>query len=54
MIALLAVLGMVLVTGLVALPVIEEADARSDTASDRNKGQQGFEKSCGKSRGGDI
>ena len=38
--ALFIVLGAVLVTGLVAIPVMEEADARSNTDSERNKGQQ--------------
>jgi hypothetical protein len=33
MIALLAVLGVILVTGLIAIPLNEEAEARSDTAS---------------------
>ena len=41
MLALFMVLGVVLITGLIAIPVIEEADARSNTASDNNKGQQG-------------
>ena len=43
---------MVLVTGLIAIPVVEEADARSSTASDRNKGQQGDSSSGGKRQGG--
>ena len=37
---LFIVLGAVLVTGLVAIPVMEETDARSNTDSERNKGQQ--------------
>jgi hypothetical protein len=51
MIALLAVLGEVLVTRLVAVPVMEEAEARSDTTSDRNKGQQGKSKVEGNVKG---
>jgi hypothetical protein len=43
MLALFLVLGVVLVTGLIAIPILEEADARSSTASERNKGQQGEE-----------
>jgi hypothetical protein len=42
---------MVLVTGLVAIPVMKEAEARSDTASERNKKQQGDESSEGKHKG---
>jgi hypothetical protein len=48
---LFIVLGAVLVTGLVAIPVMEEAEARSQTASDNNKGKQGEEASDGKRNG---
>jgi hypothetical protein len=44
-------IGAVLVSGLVAIPMMEEADARSQTASDRNKGQQGDSSSTGKRQG---
>ena len=52
MLALFVALGAVLVTGLIAIPVIEEAQA----ADDRNKGKQGEIKSKGKrqGRGSDI
>lgn len=42
-----------LVTGLIAIPAIEEVDvdARSSTASDRNKGQQGDSSNGGKRNG---
>jgi hypothetical protein len=52
MLALFVALGVVLVTGLVVIPVVEEVDARSSTASDRNKGQQGDSSSEGKRQGG--
>jgi hypothetical protein len=44
-------LGVVLVTGLIAIPVIEEADARSSIAEENNKGKQGEESSGGKRQG---
>jgi hypothetical protein len=40
-----------LAIGLVALPALEEAQARSSTASARNKGQQGFTESGGQGGG---
>ena len=49
--ALFLALGVVLVTRLIAIPASEEADARSLTASECNKGQQGEEGSEGKSQG---
>jgi uncharacterized membrane protein YjgN (DUF898 family) len=47
MLAVLTALGVVLVAGLIAIPAIDEAHARSSIASARNKGQQGFVKSGG-------
>ena len=47
MLALFIAFGVVLVTGLIVIPVIEEAEARSNTASERNKGQQGDSSSGG-------
>ena len=41
-----------LVIGLVIIPTIDEAHARSAIASERNKGQRGFEQSGGQSSGG--
>lgn len=49
---LFLVLGVVLVTGLAVVQVIDEADARSSTAEENNKGQQGEESSGGKRQGG--
>jgi hypothetical protein len=40
LLAPLIALGAVLVTGLVVVPIIKEADARSNTASERNKVQE--------------
>ena len=41
MIAIFIALGLVLVAGLVIIPAIDEAHARSATALERYKGQQG-------------
>jgi hypothetical protein len=51
LVAIFIALGVVLVAGLVVIPAIEEAQARSDTALERNKGQQGFVQSGGQSGG---
>jgi len=51
MLALFIALSAVVVTGLIAIPVLEEAHARSQTAEDRNKGQQGNAASDGKRLG---
>ena len=51
MLALFIAMGVVLVTGLIAIPVIEEAQARSSTAEENNKGKQGEESSEGKRSG---
>ncbi len=45
-------LTIVLVVGLAVIPAMEEVDARSSTASERNKGQQGDSSSDGKRQGG--
>ena len=47
MVAIFVALGVTLVAGLVLIPILEEAQARSDIALARNKGQQGFEQSGG-------
>jgi hypothetical protein len=52
MLALFIVPGAVLVTGLVAMPLMEEADARNNTASERKKEQQGDSSSRVKRQGG--
>ena len=52
--ALFMVLGAVLVKGLIAIPVIEEAEARSSTAEENNKGQQGEKSSNARSHQGGI
>jgi hypothetical protein len=48
MLAIFVALGVVLVAGLLVIPAIDQAQARSVTASTRNKGQRGFEQSGGK------
>lgn len=48
MVAILMGMGVVLVAGLVVIPAIQEAQARSATATERNKGQQGELSSGGK------
>jgi hypothetical protein len=48
MLAVFIALGAVLVAGLVVLPAIHEAQARSLTATLNNKGQQGDSASGGK------
>jgi hypothetical protein len=52
MLAIFLALGVVLVLGLVVIPAIHEAQARSLTAVFRDKGQQGFAQSGGQSNGG--
>jgi hypothetical protein len=47
MLALFVALGAMLVVGLVVLPAIDQAQARSSTAEERNKGQRGSEKGRG-------
>jgi hypothetical protein len=47
MVAIFMALGVMLVAGLVVIPAIHEAQARSLTAELRNKGQRGFEQSGG-------
>jgi hypothetical protein len=44
---MLAVLGVMLFVGLIAIPILEQAQARSETALERNKGKQGFRQSDG-------
>jgi hypothetical protein len=51
MLAIFIALGVMLVAGLVVVPVIHEAKARSDTALANNKGKQG-ESASGGSRNG--
>jgi len=45
MVAIFIALGVVLVAGLIVVPAIDEAQARSDIATARNKGQRGDEES---------
>ena len=52
MLAIFVALGVMLVAGLVVIPVIHEAQARSLTAALRDKGQQGDFSSGGKRSGG--
>jgi len=52
MVAIFVALGAALVAGLVLIPVIHEAQARSLTAVFRDKGQQGDFASGGKRQGG--
>jgi mono/diheme cytochrome c family protein len=51
MVAIFVALGVMLVAGLVVIPAINEAQARSDTALTNNKGQQGVIKSKGNCHG---
>jgi hypothetical protein len=52
MVAIFIALGVMLVVGLVVIPAIHEAQARSLTAELRNKGQRGDDASGGKRQGG--
>jgi hypothetical protein len=51
MLGIFIALGVVLVAGLVVIPIIHEAQARSLTATLNNKGQQGDSASGGKRHG---
>ena len=51
MFAIFIALGLVVVVDFVVLPAIDEAQARSAIASERNKGQQGFAQSGGQGGG---
>jgi hypothetical protein len=52
LLSLVVALGVALVAGLVVIPAIHEAQARSLTAVLRDKGQQGDDASGGKRQGG--
>jgi hypothetical protein len=52
MLVVFVAFGVMLVAGLVVIPVIHEAQARSLTATLNNKGQQGDSASGGKRSGG--